>query len=81
MSTETILTDKIKTLPQPLQVQVLDYIEFLLQKYDLYIIEEDVLSEEEMAQLEHRAEEYQTGASSALDADTVVSKLLTRYAQ
>lgn len=35
MTTNQIIQDKLETLPENLKREVLDYIDFLLQKYDI----------------------------------------------
>lgn len=79
MSTE-ILIKKLESLPEALQHQVSDFVDFLFQRH-FQIEEEEAtpLSESEKLELDRRYAAYQANPESAVQLDELKDELLNRY--
>ncbi len=71
-----VLQEKLSSLPEELQRQVADYVDFLVQKYQNEV---SPLSDAEKQTLEQRYQAYQQNASKAEDLEEVKNRLLKKY--
>jgi Na+/phosphate symporter len=72
----TVLQEKLSSLPEELQRQVADYVDFLIQKYQNEV---SPLTDAEKQTLEQRYQAYQQNASKAEDLEEVKNRLLKKY--
>lgn len=72
----TVLQEKLSSLPEELQQQVADYVDFLVQKYQNEV---SPLTDTEKQTLERRYQAYQQNASKAEDLEEVKNRLLKKY--
>jgi Na+/phosphate symporter len=72
----TVLQEKLSSLPEELQQQVADYVDFLIQKYQNEV---SPLTDAEKQTLEQRYQAYQQNASKAEDLEEVKNRLLKKY--
>jgi hypothetical protein len=83
MSTEQIVINRLKELPEHLQKQVLDYLEFLIvnfSKTGKTDEKDDFLSDEQKKILSDRHEKYKNDPFSGENWDLVKKRLLEKYA-
>ncbi len=71
-----VLQEKLSSLPEELQRQVADYVDFIVQKYQNEV---SPLSDAEKQTLERRYQAYQQNASKAEDLEEVKNRLLKKY--
>lgn len=77
---KTELLDKIDALPEILQNQVSDFVEFLFQKHFEADSETVVdLSVEEKVELDKRYSSYQVNPETAMELEALKAKLLGKY--
>jgi len=72
----TLLQEKISRLSEELQQQVVDYVDFLIQRYHK---EPDELTETEKQTLEKRFAHYRNDPSQAVEVEKVKDRLLKKY--
>ena len=72
----TVLQEKLSSLPEEIQQQVADYVDFLVQKYQNEV---SPLTHAEKQTLERRYQTYQQNASKAEDLEKVKNRLLKKY--
>lgn len=72
----TVLQEKIASLPEEIQQQVVDYIDFLVDRYQREI---SPLTDAEKQTLEQRYQAYQNNPSEAQDLEEVKNRLLKKY--
>ena len=76
----TLLINEIESLPLDLQKQVADFVAFLKLKSLRPPQAEDLeFSEEELAELDRRWEEYVTAPESAMDAGNFKTMIKSEY--
>lgn len=83
MSTEQIVMNRLKELPEYLQKQVLDYLEFLLVNFSKTgdnMENDDVLTKEQKKILNERHEKYKDDPFSGVNWEQVKTSLLEKYA-
>lgn len=69
-----ILQEKIASLPEEVQRQLIDYIDFLVQRY------QDIsLTEPEKQMLESRYKSYLNNPSQSSDLDEVKNRLMKKH--
>jgi Na+/phosphate symporter len=72
----TVLQEKLASLPEEIQRQVVDYVDFLVQKYQNEVSH---LTDVEKQTLEQRYQAYQNTPSKAEDLEEVKNRLLKKY--
>jgi hypothetical protein len=72
----TLLQEKLASLPEEIQRQVADYIDFLIERY-----QHDVqpLTNAQQRTLEQRYQGYRNNLSQAEDLEAVKNRLLKKY--
>jgi len=72
----TLLQEKLASLPEEIQRQVADYIDFLIERY-----QHDVqpLTDARQRTLEQRYQGYRNNPSQAEDLEAVKNRLLKKY--
>ena len=75
------LVQKIENLPDALQQQVADYVDFLMERYQVVIPEtEDIsLSEEDKTELDNRYNNWKNDSSSAIPLEDAKNRLMLKY--
>ncbi len=71
-----LLQEKISRLSEELQQQVVDYVDFLIERYHK---EPHHLTEGEKQTLEKRLTHYKNDPSQAVDVEKVKDRLLKKY--
>jgi hypothetical protein len=69
-----ILQEKIASLPEEVQRQLIDYIDFLVQRY-----QDTSLTEPEKQMLESRYQSHLNNPSQSSDLDEVKNRLMKKY--
>jgi Na+/phosphate symporter len=72
----TVLQEKLASLPEEIQQQVVDYVDFLVQKYQNEV---SPLTDAEKQTLEQRYQAYQHNPSKVEDLEKVKNRLLKKY--
>ena len=72
----TGLQEKLASLPEEIQQQVVDYIDFLVERYQNEV---SPLTAAEKQTLEQRYQAYQNDPSQAQDLEEVKNRLLKKY--
>jgi Na+/phosphate symporter len=72
----TVLQEKLASLPEEIQQQVVDYVDFLVQKYQNEV---SPLTDAEKQTLEQRYQAYQHNPSKADNLEEVKNRLLKKY--
>ena len=78
MDTKTII-DRLNMLPEALQYQVADYIEFLIIRYHANSESEEGLSQELKDLLDKRMEEYKANPNDVVSWDEVKDQFNTKH--
>ncbi|MCB1189624.1 MAG: DUF2281 domain-containing protein [Leptospiraceae bacterium] len=82
MEHNKILIDRFVKLPEPLQFQVLDFIEFLITKYNLeeeHNKEDNILTNEQKEILDQRLADSKKHPEKRIDWDKFKIELQNRY--
>ncbi|CAA9223844.1 MAG: hypothetical protein AVDCRST_MAG56-586 [uncultured Cytophagales bacterium] len=72
----TVLQEKLASLPEELQQQVADYIDFLVQRYQQEVAP---LTDAEKQTLTQRYQAHRNNPAQAHDVEAVIKQLLKKY--
>jgi hypothetical protein len=72
----TVLQEKLASLPEEIQRQVADYIDFLIERYQREV---PPLTDAQQRTLEGRYQGYLNNSSQAEDLEEVKNRLLKKY--